>query len=38
VLHEFETEEEVIRRANDTECKYPFPPRKAPWKIGLEEC
>jgi aldehyde dehydrogenase (NAD+) len=21
VLHEFETEEEVIRRANDTECK-----------------
>ena len=24
VLHEFETEEEAIRRANDTECKYRF--------------
>jgi acyl-CoA reductase-like NAD-dependent aldehyde dehydrogenase len=28
VLHEFETEEEVIRRANDTECKYLFPSAK----------
>jgi acyl-CoA reductase-like NAD-dependent aldehyde dehydrogenase len=22
VLHEFETEDEVVRRANDTECKF----------------
>ncbi len=24
VVHEFESEEEAIRRANDTECKFPF--------------